>query len=122
VPGSARWPPDNHESRLVAPEIAAAIGTGIIAASVAFTVTFVRIEIAPFTTEFATVGVGITAIDFTRTGGTVLCNDYGHDGIGIATGHRRRGNSLIGSCSHGSLILAGHNNCRPHHGNNGDNA
>lgn len=75
-------------SRLVAPEIAAAISAGVRAAPVAFTVTAIRIEIAPFAAVFATVGVGIIAVDFARTGGTVPCNDYGFDGIGVAAGHR----------------------------------
>lgn len=75
-------------SRLVAPEIAAAICPGVIAAPVAFAVTGIRIEIAPFAAVFAAVGVEIIAVDFARTGGTVPCNDYGFDGIGVAAGHR----------------------------------
>ena len=89
-------PPGNHESRLVAPEIAAALGPSVRAAPVAFAVTAIRIEIAPFAAVFATVGVGIIAIYFARTWRTVPCNDYGHDGIGIAAGLRRRGNTLVG--------------------------
>ena len=96
MPGSARWPPYNHESRLVAPEIAAALSPGVIAAPVAFTVTAIRIEIAPFAAVFATVGVRIIAIYFARTWRTVPCNDYGFDGIGLAADHRRRGNSFVG--------------------------
>ena len=92
----AQRPSGNHESRLIAPEIGTAIGPSVRAAPVAFAVTAIRIEIAPFAAVFATVGVGIIAVDFARTGGTVPCNDYGYDGIGLAAGHRQRRNTLVG--------------------------
>jgi L-serine deaminase len=74
-------------SQLVAPEIAAAISSGVIAAPVTFTVTAIRIEIAPFAAVFATVAAGIIAVDFARTG-AVSCNNYRFNGIGAATDHR----------------------------------
>jgi hypothetical protein len=82
-----RKPSGNHESCLVAPEIVAAFGAGIIAAPVTFAVTGVGIEIAPFAAVFAAGGIGIVAIDFPGARGTVRCNYYGSDGISTAADH-----------------------------------
>lgn len=86
----------NHASRLVAPEITAAFSPCVIAAFVAFAVTAIRIEIPPFAAVFAATGVGIIAVNFAWTGGTLRCNDYGFNGIGVVAGHRLRGTYVFG--------------------------
>lgn len=86
----------NRGSRLVAPEIGAALSPGVIAAPVASACAGVRIEIPPFAAVFAAVRVGIIAVYLAGAGRSIPRNDYRFDGIVIAAHNRRCGASIAG--------------------------